>query len=66
MAAIEPIRSAETTEESYIGEAILEAGRLLVNLHMADSNRGALGLGSLDLISSHPRPWVRAKTRTPR
>lgn len=80
-AAIEPIRSAETTivhtvaaakqyiaavgnpgvghingdvyhmqsEESHIGEAILDAGSQLVNLHMADSNRCALGLGSLDL-----------------
>jgi sugar phosphate isomerase/epimerase len=36
-------------EESYIGEAILEAGARLVNLHMADSNRRALGEGSLDL-----------------
>jgi D-psicose/D-tagatose/L-ribulose 3-epimerase len=80
-AAIEPIRSAETTivhtfaeakryiaavgspgvrhingdvyhmqvEESHIGEAIVEAGEMLVNLHMADSNRLALGLGSMDL-----------------
>jgi len=36
-------------EEAHIGEAILAAGDQLVNLHMADSNRGALGLGSLDL-----------------
>ena len=36
-------------EESHIGEALLEAGGLLVNLHMADSNRRALGEGSLDL-----------------
>jgi D-psicose/D-tagatose/L-ribulose 3-epimerase len=80
-AAIEPIRSAETTlvhtvaaakayitsvnhpgvqhingdvyhmqaEESHIGEAIVDAGEMLVNLHMADSNRAALGLGSMDL-----------------
>ena len=80
-AAIEPIRSEETslvhtvadakryiaavghpgvrhingdvyhmqTEENHIGEAILEAGEMLVNLHMADSNRRALGKGSLDL-----------------
>jgi D-psicose/D-tagatose/L-ribulose 3-epimerase len=80
-AAIEPIRSAETTivhtvaeakryidavghpgvqhingdvyhmqaEESHIGEAILDAGAQLVNLHMADSNRCALGDGSMDL-----------------
>ena len=79
-AAIEPIRSAETTivhtvaeakryisavgsdgvhfingdvyhmqaEESHIGEAIMHR-EMLVNLHMADSNRCASGLGSLDL-----------------
>jgi len=80
-AAIEPIRSAETSyvhtiadaeayikavdhpgvqhinadvyhmqsEEAHIGEALLAAGSRLINLHMADSNRGALGDGSLDL-----------------
>lgn len=80
-AAIEPIRSAETTivhtvaeakayiqavnhlgvrhingdiyhmqsEEEHIGEAILQAGDQLVNLHLADSNRCALGDGSMDL-----------------
>ncbi|MBS4205394.1 sugar phosphate isomerase/epimerase family protein [Lederbergia citrea] len=37
------------SEESHIGEAILEAGYQLVNLHMADSNRGALGQGFMDL-----------------
>ncbi|MFK4998880.1 sugar phosphate isomerase/epimerase family protein [Bacillus sp. N9] len=37
------------SEESHIGEAILEAGDQLVNLHMADSNRGALGEGFMDL-----------------
>jgi len=36
-------------EEAHIGQAILAAGDQLVNLHMADSHRGALGLGSLDL-----------------
>lgn len=36
-------------EESHIGEALIEAGSQLTNLHMADSNRGALGEGSLDL-----------------
>lgn len=36
-------------EEAHIGEALLEAGELLVNLHIADSNRCALGEGSLDL-----------------
>lgn len=80
-AAIEPIRSAETTlvhsiadakayierldhpgvqhingdvyhmlvEESHIGEAIMDAGKRLTNLHMADTNRCALGYGSLDI-----------------
>lgn len=80
-AAIEPIRSAETTlvhsvaeakayiermnhpgvryingdvyhmlvEESHIGEALLDAGEQLTNLHMADTNRCALGYGSLDI-----------------
>lgn len=35
--------------EAHIGEAIVDAGAMLVNLHMADSNRCALGEGSLDL-----------------
>jgi sugar phosphate isomerase/epimerase len=35
--------------ESHIGESILAAGERLTNLHMADSNRCALGEGSLDL-----------------
>jgi len=80
-AAIEPIRSAETSlvhtvseamryiqavghpgvqhingdvyhmqaEERHIGMAILEAGDTLTNLHFADSHRGALGEGSLDV-----------------
>ncbi len=33
------------SEESHIGEAIIEAGSQLTNLHMADSNRCALGEG---------------------
>jgi D-psicose/D-tagatose/L-ribulose 3-epimerase len=37
------------SEEAHIGEALLSAGDMLVNLHMADSNRCALGEGSLDL-----------------
>jgi len=37
------------SEESHIGEAIVDAGRMLTNLHLADSNRTALGEGSLDL-----------------
>lgn len=35
--------------ESHIGEALLAAGERLTNLHLADSNRCALGDGSLDL-----------------
>jgi len=35
--------------EAHVGEAILKAGERLVNLHMADSNRCALGDGQLDL-----------------
>ncbi|MFZ4452845.1 sugar phosphate isomerase/epimerase family protein [Salibacterium aidingense] len=37
------------SEEAHIGEAILEAEDHLVNLHMADSNRGALGDGHMDI-----------------
>jgi len=37
------------SEEVHIGEALLDAGDQLVNLHMADSHRGALGEGSMDL-----------------
>ena len=36
-------------EESHIGQAILDAGEQLTNLHMADSNRCALGDGSMDI-----------------
>jgi sugar phosphate isomerase/epimerase len=36
------------SEESHIGEAVLDAGEMLINLHFADSNRSALGEGSLD------------------
>lgn len=36
-------------EESHIGQALIDAGSMLTNLHMADSNRCALGDGSLDL-----------------
>lgn len=36
-------------EEAHIGSAILAAGSRLVNLHLADTNRDALGTGSLDL-----------------
>ena len=37
------------TEESHIGEAILQCGERLTNLHLADTTRGTLGTGSLDL-----------------
>ena len=37
------------SEEPHIGEALIQAGSQLTNLHMADSNRGALGVGVLDL-----------------
>ncbi|MFZ4774928.1 MAG: sugar phosphate isomerase/epimerase family protein [Terrimicrobiaceae bacterium] len=37
------------SEEQHIGVALMTAGDRLVNLHMADSNRCTLGLGSLDL-----------------
>lgn len=82
-AAIEPIRSAETSlvhtvadakryihavnhpgvahisgdvyhmqsEESHLGEAITAAGDQLINLHFADSNRCALGEGSMDVCT---------------
>jgi sugar phosphate isomerase/epimerase len=36
-------------EETHIGSTILEYGRIMTNLHMADSNRTALGNGVLDL-----------------
>jgi len=36
-------------EEEHVGEAILRAGDRLANLHLADTNRDALGAGSLDL-----------------
>jgi sugar phosphate isomerase/epimerase len=37
------------TEEAHLGTAILSAGKQLVNLHMADSNRCAFGEGQMDL-----------------
>lgn len=39
------------SEERHIGKAILDAGDQLVNLHFADSNRCALGEGSLDVCT---------------
>ena len=37
------------SEEVNIAEALLDAGDLLINLHLADSNRCALGKGSMDV-----------------
>jgi sugar phosphate isomerase/epimerase len=36
-------------EESHIGETIWKAGEMLTNLHLADTNRCALGEGMLDV-----------------
>jgi sugar phosphate isomerase/epimerase len=36
-------------EEEHISATILEYGHMMTNLHMADSNRCALGLGAMDL-----------------
>lgn len=37
------------TEERHVSTTILEYGSMMTNLHMADSNRCALGDGSMDL-----------------
>ncbi len=37
------------TEEDHIARTILDYGKYLINLHMADSNRRALGKGMMDL-----------------
>ncbi len=39
------------SEERHIGYAILDAGEKLVNLHLADSNRCAMGDGSMDVCT---------------
>lgn len=39
------------SEECHIGEAIVDAGEMLLNLHFADSNRAALGEGSMDIAT---------------
>lgn len=36
-------------EEEHVGAAILQAGAQLVNLHLADTNRGPLGRGMMDV-----------------
>lgn len=35
--------------EAHMGETLIEYGDYIINLHLADSHRGALGLGVLDL-----------------
>ena len=37
------------SEEANVAQALLDAGDRLINLHLADSNRCALGKGSLDV-----------------
>ncbi len=37
------------TEETHLSGTLLEYGHMITNLHMADSNRRALGMGSMDL-----------------
>jgi D-psicose/D-tagatose/L-ribulose 3-epimerase len=39
------------SEESHIADALLDAGDQLLNLHFADSNRSALGEGSIDVCT---------------
>jgi sugar phosphate isomerase/epimerase len=39
------------SEESHIGQAIVDAGDMLANLHFADSNRCALGAGFMDVCT---------------
>ena len=36
-------------EEAHIGQALVDAGDQLTNLHLADSNRLALGWGAMDV-----------------
>jgi len=51
-------------EESHIGEAILSAGEMLTNLHLADSNRCALGEGSMDIDTIIMALYVIGYNRT--
>ncbi len=50
--------------EAHIGEALLAAGEALTNLHVADSNRGALGDGSMDLDTIIMALYVLGYNRT--
>jgi D-psicose/D-tagatose/L-ribulose 3-epimerase len=45
-------------EESHIGEAILDAGDELTNLYLGDSNRCALGEGSMDVCTIIRAPYL--------
>lgn len=54
------------SEEANIAEAILDAGEMLVNLHLADSNRCALGDGSLDLDAIQMALYVIGCAEGPR
>jgi D-psicose/D-tagatose/L-ribulose 3-epimerase len=45
-------------EESHIGEAIINVRGMLANLHMADTNRGALGDGFMDLDTIIMAPYL--------
>ena len=45
-------------EESHIGQAIVDAEGILTNLHMADTNRGALRDGLLDLDILIMAPYI--------
>ena len=51
------------SSEVHTGEAIIAAGDMLVNLHLADSNRGALGNGSLDLDTVIKALYVTGRNR---
>jgi hypothetical protein len=54
------------SEESNIAQALLEAGDMLTNLHLADSNRCALGRGSLDLDAVLMALYILEYTDGPR
>ncbi len=50
-------------EEANIAEAILEADEMLINLHLADSNRRALGGGTMDVDAIIMALYVIGYTR---
>lgn len=54
------------SEEANVPQAILDAGNRLINLHLADSNRCALGAGSLDLDAILMALYVLDYTDGPR